>query len=308
MVNIVEAAENIYMIDDQLYSIPQAGSVYFLDEDRKALIDTGPATSSGVVLEGIKRIGRKPEDISYVIITHIHLDHSGGVGTLLKSMPKAEVVVHNRAVKHVVNPDKLVQSALEAQGKEWMIMNGEVIAVDAHKVKPVFDGDKITLGGKQELTLMETPGHAPHELAIYESRNGGVFVGDAVAHHVAGTDISAPITPPPSFNLEQYIGSLNKIMKLAAKRLYFSHFGVSEKVEEKINLAISELKIRDEIIENAIKANKTDVAAEMVTAHVRDVLEPISETMKELFNYWMNFDIPMSAREHVNYRLKNRNS
>ncbi len=305
MVNVVEAAENIYMIDDQLYSIPQAGSVFFLDEDKKALVDTGPATSAETVIEGIKRVGSKPEDISYIIVTHIHLDHSGGVGRLLKSMPKAIVVVHDRAVKHIVNPDRLVKSALEAQGEEWMIMNGEVIPVDMHKVKPAYDGDKITLSEKQVLTLIETPGHAPHELSIYESRNGGVFVGDAVAHHVAGTDISVPITPPPSFDFEQYICSLNKLMKLSAQRLYFAHFGVSDKVEEKINLAINELKIRDEIIANATRANKTDVAAEMVIAHILDVLNPISTTMKELFNYWMNFDVPMSARAHVKYHLNN---
>ena len=114
MINVTEIAEKVYMIDDQLYSIPQAGSVYFLDEDKKALVDTGPATSSGVVIEGIKRVGRKPEDISYIIVTHIHLDHSGGVGRLIKSIPGADVIVHHRAVKHVINPEKLIKSAAEA--------------------------------------------------------------------------------------------------------------------------------------------------------------------------------------------------
>jgi len=307
MANVVEVAENIYMIDDRLYSIPQAGSVYFLDEDRKALVDTGPATSSQTVIEGIRQIGRKPADISYIIISHIHLDHSGGVGTLLESMPQAEVVAHHKAVKHIVNPDKLVKSALEAQGEEWMMMNGAVVPVDAHKVKPAVDGDKIPLGSNQVLTLLETPGHAPHELSIYESRNGGVFVGDAVAHHVAGTDISVPITPPPSFDLDLYLGSLDKLMKLAAGRLYFAHFGVSDKVAEKIKLAVNELKIRNEIIARTVKENKTDMAAEMLLAHARAVLSPISETMKELVDYWMNFDIPMSLREHVKYYLKNMN-
>jgi glyoxylase-like metal-dependent hydrolase (beta-lactamase superfamily II) len=307
MANVVEVAENIYMIDDQLYSIPQAGSVYFLDEDHKALVDTGPATSSQAVIEGIKKIGRKSADVSFIIISHIHLDHSGGVGTLLESMPQAEVVAHHKAVKHIVNPEKLVKSALEAQGDAWMIMNGAVVPVDTHKVKPAFDGDKITLGSGQVLTLLETPGHAPHELSIYESRNGGVFVGDAVAHHVAGTDISVPITPPPSFDLDLYLNSLNKLMNIATGRLYFAHSGVSNKVAEKINLAVNELKIRNEIIARAVEENKTDTAFEMVMNHERAVLNPVSETMKELVDYWMNFDIPMSVREHVKYYLKNMN-
>lgn len=304
MANVAEVAENIYMIDDQLYSIPKSGSVYFLDEDKKALVDTGPTTSSEVVIEGIKQIGNKPEEVAYLIITHIHLDHGGGAGTLLKSMPKAQVVVHNRAVKHVINPERLVSSVIEAQGEEAMIRNGEVVPVDEYRVKPAHDGDTITLSDRQLLTLLETPGHAPHELCIHESRNNGIFVGDAVAHHVAGTDISVPVTPPPSFDLELYIDSLNKLMKLNASKLYFAHFGVSNKVEEKIKLAINELKIRDEIIAKADRENSIDRAVEMVVEHARAVLQPIRKEMKAVYAYWAEIDIPMSAREHVRYYRK----
>ncbi len=304
MANVAEVAENIYMIDDLLYSIPKSGSVYFLDEDKKALVDTGPTTSCEVVVEGIKQIRSKPEDVAYLIITHIHLDHGGGAGTLLKSMPKAQVVVHNRAVKHVIKPERLVSSVIEAQGEEAMIRNGEVVPVDEHRVKPAHDGDTITLSDRQLLTLLEAPGHAPHELCIHESRNNGIFVGDAVAHHVAGTDISVPVTPPPSFDLELYIDSLNKLMKLNASRLYFAHFGVSDKVEERIKLAINELKIRDEIIAKADRENSIDRAVEMVVEHARAVSQPIREEMKAVYDYWAEVDIPMSARGHVRYYRK----
>ena len=303
-VNVAEVAQNIYMIDDQLYSIPKSGSVYFLDEDKKALVDTGPATSSEVVIEGIKQTGRKPEDVVYLIITHIHLDHGGGVGTLLKSMPKAQVIVHGGAVNFVINPGRLVSSVIEALGEEAMIRNGEVVPVDEYRVKPVYDDDTITLSGGQLLTFLEAPGHASHELCIRESRNNGVFVGDAVAHHVVGTDISVPVTPPPSFNLELYINSLNKLMKLHASRLYFAHFGVSDKVEDKIKLAINELNTRDEIIAKAVKENSIDRAAEMVVDHARSVLQPIKKEMKAVYDYWAEVDIPMSAREHVRHYRK----
>ena len=308
MANVAEVAENIYMIDDQLYSIPKYGSVYFLDEDKKALVDTGPTTSSEVVIEGIKQIGSKLEDVAYLIITHLHLDHSGGAGTLLTSMPKAQVVVHNRVVKHVINPERLVSSVIEAQGEEAMIRNGEVVSVDEYRVKSAHDGDTITLSDRQLLTLLETPGHAPHELCIHESRNNGIFVGDAVAHHVAGTDISVPVTPPPSFDLELYIDSLNRLMKLSASRLYFAHFGVSDKVEEKIKLAINELKIRDEIIAKADRENSIDRAVEMVVEHARAVSQPIRKEMKAVYDYWAEVDIPISAREHVRYYRKRNNS
>ncbi len=307
MVDVTEVTENIYLIDDQLYSIPKFGSVYFLDEDKKALVDTGPATSSEVVLEGIRQIGCKPEDIDYLIITHIHLDHGGGAGTLLQSMPKAQILVHNRAVRHVINPKVLISSVIEAQGEEAMVRNGEVIPVDDHRVTPAHDGDTIALSDGQLLTLLDTPGHAPHELCIHESRNNGIFVGDAVANHVAGMDISVPVTPPPSFDLEQYIDSLNKLLELNAGRLYFAHFGARDKVEEKINLAISELRTRDEIIANAAREGGIELAVEMVINHVCAVAQPIKKEMKAVYDYWAEVEIPMSAREHVRHYRKRQN-
>lgn len=307
MVSVTEVAENIYMIDDQLYSIPEFGSVYFLGEDKKALVDTGPATSSEVVLEGIKQIGHKPEDIDYLIITHIHLDHGGGAGTLLQSMPDARIVVHNRAVRHVINPEMLIRSVIEAQGEDAMIKNGEVVPVDEHRVTPAHDGDTITLSDKQILTLLDTPGHAPHELCIHESRNNGIFVGDAVANQVTGRDISVPVTPPPSFDLEQYIDSLNRLLKRNASKLYFAHFGASDKVEEKIKQAITELRTRDEIIAKAAREQSIDTAVEMVINHVCAVVQPIKNEMKAIYDYWAEVDIPMSAREHVRYYRKQQN-
>lgn len=305
MVNVAEVAENIYMIDDQLYSIPKFGSVYFLNENKKTLVDTGPKTSSEVIIEGIKQIGHKPQEVAYLIITHIHLDHGGGAGTLLKTMSKAQVIVHHRAVKHVINPERLVSSVIEAQGEQAMIRNGYVLPIDEYRVQPVHDGNTITLSDRQLLTFLEAPGHAPHELCIHESRNNGVFVGDAVAHHVDGTDISVPITPPPSFDFDLYIDSLNKLMGQNASKLYFAHFGVSDKAKEKIKLAITELKIREEIIAKAARLNSIDRAVEMVANHVCTVLQPIKKEMKAFYDYLVTVEVPMSAKEHVrSYRKK----
>ena len=90
MANVDEVAENVYLIDDQLFSIPKLGSVYLLNEERKALIESGPATSAKAVLDGIREVGVRPEDIDYIVVTHVHLDHAGGAGVLIKYMPKAQ--------------------------------------------------------------------------------------------------------------------------------------------------------------------------------------------------------------------------
>ena len=238
MADVKEVSKNVYLIDDDLYSIPGSGSVYFLAEDRKALIDTGPATSAKVVLKGIQQLGFKGKDVDYIILTHIHLDHAGGAGTLVQEMPNAQVMAHYKAVKHLLDPSRLVSSTIEAQGPESMNRNGEVLPVAEQLVMAVHDGDVVRLSNKQILTLLECPGHAPHELCIFESRNSGLFVGDAVGHYIAGTGIMVPITPPPSFDMELYIQTLNRLINMNATKIYFSHFGTGEPVTDILQTAI----------------------------------------------------------------------
>ncbi len=307
MNNIREVSQNVYSIDDELYNIPRSGSVYFLLEDKKTLIDSGPSTSVQVVLEGIRNIGFEPEEIDYLIITHIHLDHAGGAGTLLQQMPRASVVVHPRAVKHLFSPDRLINSVREVQGEEALVRNGEVMPVDGNRLIPAFDGDTLDLGGGQILTILDAPGHAPHEICILESRNNGIFVGDAVGHHLDGTDIMVPVTPPPGFDLEMYFSTLERLNNLEASRIYFAHTDTSEQVPVMLELAARELKERDQIIAEAAEEKKLETAEKRVIAHACKGLEWLKREMRQVYDYWTGVDIPMSAAEHVrHYRKKHR--
>jgi glyoxylase-like metal-dependent hydrolase (beta-lactamase superfamily II) len=304
MVYTQEVATNVFLIDDELYNIPRSGSVYFLAEEKKALIDTGPSTSSDIVLLGIRQIGSQAEEIDYVILTHIHLDHAGGAGTLLKAMPRATVLAHPRALKHLVDPSKLVNSAIQAQGDEDLKRNGPVISISPDRVQAVHEGDRIYLSDAQNLQIMECPGHAPHEICVLESRNRGIFVGDAVGHIVEGTDVILPVTPPPSFDLDLYLKSLQRLKKLQSSIIYFAHAGASRQTREKLEAAERELLIRDKIISQAFSQNRPDIAAQKVIEHVREILEVIKKDMRAAYDYWLDVDVAMSAAEHVRYFQK----
>ena len=304
MVDVTEVAENIYMMDDRLYSIPKFGSVYLLNEDRKALIDSGPTTSANVVLDGIRQVGVRTEDIAYLCVTHIHLDHAGGAGVLLKDMPRAQVVVHYNGARHLINPVKLLGSVIQTQGEEAMTRNGEVVPIEEHRVRVINDGDTIKLSDRQDLQFIDAPGHCSHQLCIYESRNGGVFVGDAVGNFAAEEEILEPVTPPPGFDLEQYIATLKRLMELSATMIYFAHFGVSNKVRENLQLAVDKLRSRNDIVVNAIKDGRLDSATERIIAQACAELEPIKEEMKSLHDYWTGVSIPMSAAGFVQYYQK----
>lgn len=303
MVDINEVAKNIYLIDDYLYSIPKFGSVYLLNEEKKVLVDTGVVTSASAVLDGIRKVGVRPEDIAYIIVTHIHLDHAGGVGVLLKDMPQAQVVVHHKGARHLIDPVRLVNSSIEVQGEEFIAGQGEVLPIERHRVQEIHDGDTIRLGKEQLLKFIDAPGHAPHELCISETRNGGLFVGDAVGVSIAENEILLPFHPPPDFDLELCLNTLERLAKLAPTVLYYAHFGVSNKVQENIRLAREKLQVWDDIVTKAIKEDAFDDAARRLMAQAYAELEPIKgvESLRSLYEYMVKIYIHLVVAGHIKY-------
>ena len=301
MVDTKEVAENIYLIDSNLYSIPQWGGVYLIDEEKKALIDSGTSTSAKAVLDGIKMVGVKPEDIDYIVITHIHLDHAGGAGVLVRNMPRAQVIVHPRGAKHLVDPAKLVDSVRAIQGDEFMAKCGEVSPIETKRVKPLGDGDVIELGDGQTLRFIDAPGHAPHQLCTYESRNNGLFVGDSVGLHISDDDeLLLQVTPLPSFDLELFINTIERLMRLNVSIIYFAHFGPSRKVQEKLQEAIDKLKAWGDIVAKAIEEGGIDSARERLTAQACAELEPIRKRRIQYRHLTENL-LPVNVAGYIKY-------
>lgn len=306
MVDVSEVAKNIYMIDNRLFSIPRWGSVYLINEAKKALVECGPTTSVTAVLDGIRKLGVRPEDIAYLIVTHIHLDHAGGAGVIAIHMPQAQVIVHHKGAQHLTNPAKLVVSAREARGSEVMAMHGEVLPIDMHRVGAVNEGDTISLSRQQTLRFIDAPGHAPHHLCIYETRNGGVFTGDAVAVYIAEYDILLPFHPPPQFDLELCLSTLQRLEKFSARKIYYSHFGVSHQVSEHIDRARKKLMVWDGIAKKAAKEGTfADLRARLIDQAYADLkLMKGVASLAPLYDYLVKIHIPMCADGHIEYYRK----
>ena len=304
MVDIKEVAENVYMIDNQVYSISNYGSTYLLDEEKKAIIDPGPATSVETIMSGVREVGVRPEEVDYLIVTHIHLDHAGGAGVLIKDLPKAQVVVHYRGARHLADPTKLTESATEAQGEEVISEFGEVMPIEKHQIKSVYEGDIIELSAGQTLRFVEAPGHAPHEICIYENRSNGLFTGDAVGLYIEDI-ILLPATAPPKFDLELWLDTIKKLKEIDASKFYFSHFGVSDKPQETLQLAIDKLQTWDEIVTRTVKDSRFDSAAMEMANHTLTELEPIKEN-KPLYEYLTKQDVPLSIKGYLKYYQEKR--
>jgi len=281
------------------------GSVYLINEEKKALIDAGPTTSVGAVLDGVKKAGVRPEEIDYLIVTHIHLDHAGGAGVLIQDMPQAKVVVHHKGARHLLNPAKLVSSVIAAQGEGVLRLLGKVVPLEKGRVMPISGGDVIELSKKQILRFIDAPGHASHELCIYESRNNGLFSGDAVGISVAENEILLPVTPPPGFDLELYLDTLKRLMALKATALYFAHFGVRNKVQEDLQLARDKLRVWDDLIAKAVKKDGFGGAAEKLKTQLYKELEPVRK-MESLYKYLTEGLVPLNVAGYMQYYQEKR--
>lgn len=299
MVDVTGIAENIYMIDNQLFSIPQWGSVYLINEDKKVLVDTGPTTSRAAVLDGIKQAGLKPEDIDYIVVTHIHLDHCGGVGVLLRDMPKAKVAVHHRGAKHLLNPERLVGAMMKAQHEETLARFGEVAPVDESRLIIIYGGEVLRLGKKQALEFMDAPGHAPHELCIYERRNNGVFAGDAAGVYVPAKKIVLPSTAPP-FDLELTIDTIEKLIKLNPSYLYYAHFGSATKAIDNLKLVKEKLNAWENIVQDSLKSGKFNIVEEQLRAQRLAEVEPV-KPIKPLYEHLSTVGVSVSVSGFLKY-------
>ncbi|MDY6969299.1 MAG: MBL fold metallo-hydrolase [Spirochaetota bacterium] len=296
-----KVTESIYQIDAEVFKIPNFTSAYLIVGEKLALVESGPANSAPRILEGIRGFGFDPADISYIIITHIHLDHGGGAGTLLKDMPKAKIVVHEKGAKHMIDPSKLVNSSKMVFGDlidEWY---GEVLPVDKEKVMPVKDNDIIDLGKGQKLRMIDSPGHAVHHICIYSEKDKGLFTGDAAGVYIPQIDAVVPTTPPPEFDPDINMRTMKDFLKLDLKRLLFSHFGSVEEVEKTLNISIDLLSKWKGIVEGM---KSEDITIEKISEKfVADTKKIIGNGVgAETLTKWvLDHHIPMCAAGYYRY-------
>jgi glyoxylase-like metal-dependent hydrolase (beta-lactamase superfamily II) len=189
-----------------------------------ALIDPGPSTTIENLREALRRKGIALSDVRQLLLTHIHLDHAGVSGTLLREHPGIDVFVHERGAPHLVDPTKLLVSATRLYGADMERLWGEVLAVPAERVRALKGGERIVAGGR-DLLVEYTPGHASHHVSYFDPSSRIAFVGDTAGiRRGPGTYIMPP-TPPPDIDLEVWRESEAKILAWDPDTLFLTHFG-----------------------------------------------------------------------------------
>lgn len=218
-------SERVYLLDTYALGTPGTVSAYLVKGPKPALVDCGYASSYESVLKGMAEAGVMPSDVRYVIPTHVHLDHAGAAGRLIREMPNAEVIAHERAAPHLIDPTRLVESSTRVFGKEMMGLYGAPEPIPAARVTAVGEETALDLGDGLGAVLMHTPGHAPHQISIALDDAGALLTADAVGIVYPGLSAMIPTTPPPSFNPSELVSSIAHLKQTTPRELLIPHFG-----------------------------------------------------------------------------------
>ena len=220
------------------------------------------------LLAALDDLGVAPDDLAGVAVTHIHLDHAGGVGDVAAAFPQATVYVHERGARHLVDPTKLVNSAAMVYGDLLDSLYGRLTPTEADRVRVLEDGDEVVVSSNRTLTTVDSPGHAKHHLALHDSDSGLLFAGDAVGVRLPDVGVLRPATPPPDFDLDQALTSLRRFADRRPAGIALAHFGLVPDPAAILEEAQETLTQWAEVAEAAWRADE-DIA-EALAGTVRD--------------------------------------
>lgn len=269
-----------HLADVRMFGHEGFGAVYLIDDERKAIVETGTSWEADRILEAVRGFGLAPGDIDAIVVSHVHLDHAGGAGFLLESMPRARVYVHPRGLRHLADPSRLVASAQTALGPDEARHFGTMRPIREDRLVAAQDGMTLDLG-RHELVFLDSPGHAPHELTILDGRSGSVFTGDAAGLYLPGDEILMPVTPAPAFDLEDNLRTFARLLALEPRALLFSHYGPHMRPREAIEAMMAAYPawarvVREKLAslgEDAVLRELYEMSCRSARRYSRDFLE-----------------------------------
>ncbi|QUW22593.1 MBL fold metallo-hydrolase [Sporosarcina sp. Marseille-Q4063] len=224
--------ERIFLIDGFDLGVPERTGTYVIAEEELTLVDTGPSPSVKHVKKGLETLGFSLDQVKYIIVTHIHLDHAGGAGLLLEDCPNAKVVVHPRGARHLADPTRLVAGAKMVYGERFSELFDPVVAIPEERLLIKGDGDTLEIGPTCTLKFLDTPGHAKHHFSIYDPISNGMFTGDTVGIRYEqlirdGVDLFLPSTSPNQFDPDAMRQEIDRMLGLELNYIYFGHYGMT---------------------------------------------------------------------------------
>jgi glyoxylase-like metal-dependent hydrolase (beta-lactamase superfamily II) len=219
------------VIDHEYAGAKEIIATLVLDtEGGYALVDPGPSVTLPTLRAKLLALGIPISEISTLLLTHIHLDHAGATGSLIRENPRTQVYVHERGARHLADPTKLLSSAKRLYGDAMDRMWGDFLAVPEANLHILKGGERLRVGTRT-IEVLYTPGHASHHVSYLDTSDGTVFVGDTAGLRLANRPLVSPVTPPPDIDLELWEDSLRQIEARSPARLFLTHFGYADRLD-----------------------------------------------------------------------------
>jgi glyoxylase-like metal-dependent hydrolase (beta-lactamase superfamily II) len=232
----VPAGPGVYLVDTHYVRPGLAASHLVVDDGRAAFVDTGAAPAAPRLLAALDELGIAREQVDYLFLTHVHLDHAGAAGQLIEALPNARAVLHPRGAPHMIDPAKLIAGSIEVYGEErFRELYGEIVPIPADRVVVTEDGSRLRLGGRT-FEFIDAPGHAKHHHCPIDLDHSEIYSGDNFGICYRELDTAAgpfmlPTTTPVQFDPDAFHATLDRMMSYAPKRIYQTHFGPVEDLD-----------------------------------------------------------------------------
>lgn len=311
--------DGIYVIET--YYLKRTGfAACFLLEDKgeAAIIETNTNHAVPFILGTLGQLGLSREQVKYVILTHIHLDHAGGTGELMKYLPKAELVLHPRGKKHMIDPEKLIKSVKAVYGEtKYKELYGDIVPVPKERVQTANDGDEFRLGSRN-LQVFDLRGHAKHHLVVLDKNTRALFSGDNFGIGYPRLDFGKfrlvfASTSPTQFEPDKAVKTYQKIVDLDPSRILLTHYGVLEDIEGTHTQLNSWIEFSVEIAEKGYADGYRN--SELANILEKEIWEYFEKIVKDTRGTglnreekeWLAMDTELNAQGLVHY-IQQRNS
>jgi glyoxylase-like metal-dependent hydrolase (beta-lactamase superfamily II) len=272
-------------IDTLLGGWERVTAGYLIEGTAPVLVETGSQSSVPALLDALSSLGVGPDDLAGVVVTHIHLDHAGGVGDVARAFPQATVYVHEKGARHLADPERLVASASLVYGELLDSLYGRIDPTPKERIHVLEDGEQIEVGPGRTLTAVDSPGHAKHHLGLHDSLSGILFAGDAVGVRLPDGGVLRPSTPPPDFDLDQALHSLGRFAARGPSGIALAHYGLLERPGEVLEEAAEILTRWAEVAEQAWRSGE-DVVSALESRFASDLsgVDPANRAKVETLN------------------------
>ena len=272
---------------------------YYIDSKEPVLIEVGPSNSFPYLIAGLDSIGIS--SVKKTVITHLHIDHVGGIGHVVDKYKDSYVYIHELGLKHLPNPEKLWKAVSTIYGEEWLKKFwGEMLPVPERNIVSLHDGDYINLDANRKLNSIYSPGHAKHHYTFYDYESGTIFMGDTLGLIYPHGDFVQPNLPPPDFNKDTLFKTLDNIYSLDLKQLAIAHFGLHTNPYELIENAYQSINDWIKFIENLPNTSNED-AADLLKNWVITNYEILNIDQETIKNYIDNASFLMQVVGIRNY-------